>query len=544
MTRYGFLKGGEVNDLEILDDVEWYFAQREKTREIQDRADATAEVSIPRALMRARIRRDASAILARSMRGFSEQMGDTYNLNGYAAYSTDDKTTLVTMALTSMLGEPKHYGDNTLELLELATRLCRAGEGLFVAKLAVWTRTQGNLRSVSHALAAVVAHECSGEGFVRPTVRAIARMRGDDGTKLLGIHQELYGNEVRWPHALQRGVRDALSEAGAYDIAKYQSKQQSLTMRDALRMTHPVPRDAKVSGAMHACVEGTLEMPKGWQTELSARGNTGEVWNELLAEGRLGYMAILRNLRNIIASGADVEVALRIIEDPAAVRRSRQLPFRFFSAWRELFAAGMITTRINRALDKALEVSCENVGHMSGKTAILIDTSSSMNSGVSIHAKVSCRDIAATFAAVMARVCDDAWVCSFNSLASQLSFSGESILADIQKVPAYGGCTNMSAAFDCLMQSGFDADRVIVLSDNEVNYGAATCQKLLDEYRSRVGHDVWCHAIDLQGYGTQQFRGTKVNIMAGWSDNVLRFIGLAEAGFGGLVQEIEATAIA
>lgn len=500
MTRYGFLKGGEVNDPDILDELEDFMAEHEEVCDVRNRC-------------------------------------------GYVAYRADDKTTLVTMALTTMLSGSKYHGDNIYELIDLAASLCQAGEGRFVANLAVWARTQGNLRSVSHLLMAIVSHECSGERFVRPATRAIARMRGDDGIELLAAHRELYGITVRWPHALQRGVRDALSRMGAYDIAKYREKSRALKMRDALRMTHPVPRDAEAEAAMKACVEGTLGMPKGWETELSARGNRAEVWNELMSEGHLGYMALLRNLRNIISSGADVEAALQVISDPEAVRHSRQLPFRFYSAWRMLEQEGMMTTGISRALDKALEVSCENVGCMPGKTAVLIDTSGSMGCSVSPNSVVTSRDIAAVLAAIVVRVSDDAWVCRFDTNASPLALSGTSVLADIRVVPASGGWTNMGAGFDCLLVSGFDADRVIVLSDNEVNStwcdNTKTIQENLDRYRRHVGHKVWCHAIDLQGYGTQQFEGPRVNIMAGWSDNVLRFMSLAEEGFGGIVREIE-----
>jgi hypothetical protein len=122
------------------------------------------------------------------------------------------------------------------------------------------------------------------------------------------------------------------------------------------------------------------------------------------------------------------------------------------------------------------------------------------------------------------------------------------VLADIEMEPASGGSTDMAAGFDCLMQSGYDADRVVVLSDNEVNShtwttrGPAyrTIQAELERYRAKVGHDVWCHAIDLQGYGTQQFVGRQVNVMAGWSEQVLRFVSMAEQGFGGLADEVEA----
>lgn len=484
------------------------------------------------------------ARLNQSTRGLTK----THNISGHAAYVMDDKTKLATMALTTLFAEDKFYGDTSVQLLELATKLCQQGEGAFVAKVAVWARTQGNLRTVSHVLAAVVAHECSGEPFVRPMVRAIAFQRGDDGTEMLAAHIALYGSKVKWPHALQRGIRDALEQMDAYQIAKYQSAHREVKMRDTLRICHPVPRDAEAAEAMDACVARTLAVPKGWESELSERGNTAEVWDELIAEGRLGYMAALRNLRNIIASGADVMPVLGMLGNPSAVRRSRQLPFRFYSAWRELKAANLLTTRVTRTLDQALVLSCQNVEPLPGRTAVLVDTSGSMGFCLSGRSKVFCRDTAAVLAALLAHISDDAWICRFDTSASPLAFTGASVLADIEAVPASGGGTDMAAGFDCLIESGFDADRVVVLSDNEVNgrswrtndYGYKTIQSKLDQYRAKVGHDVWCHAIDLQGYGTQQFTGAKVNIMGGWSEQVLRFVALAEQGLGGLVDEIEA----
>jgi hypothetical protein len=64
-------------------------------------------------------------------------------------------------------------------------------------------------------------------------------------------------------------------------------------------------------------------------------------------------------------------------------------------------------------------------------------------------------------------------------------------------------------------------------------------QSIADQYRRQTGNDLWVHAIDLQGYGTQQFTGPKTNIVAGWSEKVFQFILLAEQGEGGLEKAIE-----
>lgn len=478
----------------------------------------------------------------------------TANRSGHAAYSMGDRERLVTMALTTMLGEPKFYGDNTDDMIQLAESMCESGDGEFVAKLAVWARTKGNMRSASHALVAVAARKCPGKGFVRPAVREIALMRGDDGTEVIATYAALYGRRI--PHSVIRGVRDALSQAGAFTIAKYQSRAREWKLRDVLRLTHPVPKDADAERAMRECIDGTLAMPKGWETELSARGNTAEVWNELLSERKVGFMAALRNMRNIIQSGADVQPVLDMLMDEGAVRRSRQLPFRFFSAWRELRDAGLATTGVTRALDAAMTHACSNMDALPGRTAVMIDTSGSMGSPVSSRSRVACADIAAVLAAMVVRTCDDAWVCKFDSNAAVVPMMGVSVLADVQLVPRHGGWTDMTAAFYCLSKSGFDADRVILISDNEVNYdgypynplryggsGKRCIQSELDAYRRKVGHDVWCHGIDLQGYGTQQFHGDKFNIIAGWSEQVMRFVSMAEQGSGGIVAEIDSMSL-
>lgn len=46
------------------------------------------------------------------------------------------------------------------------------------------------------------------------------------------------------------------------------------------------------------------------------------------------------------------------------------------------------------------------------------------------------------------------------------------------------------------------------------------------------------HAVDLQGYGTQQFSGPHTNIISGWSEKVFDFILLAEQGEGNLEKRI------
>ena len=103
----------------------------------------------------------------------------------------------------------------------------------------------------------------------------------------------------------------------------------------------------------------------------------------------------------------------------------------------------------------------------------------------------------------------------------------------------------MDLPFEVMIRDKVKADRIIIISDNMCNtgitwYNRKPVQTRADEYRRTTGNDLWVHAIDLQGYGTQQFTGPKTNIIAGWSEKVFNFIQLAEQGEGTLEKTIAA----
>ncbi|KPI83630.1 hypothetical protein ABL78_7333 [Leptomonas seymouri] len=73
-----------------------------------------------------------------------------------------------------------------------------------------------------------------------------------------------------------------------------------------------------------------------WETLLSREGNTGKVWDFLIASRAVGYMALLRNLRNILTrtcSAATHKLVLAKLVDEQQVALSQQLPYRFYSAF-------------------------------------------------------------------------------------------------------------------------------------------------------------------------------------------------------------------
>lgn len=457
----------------------------------------------------------------------------TVNKSGHVAYRMEDKEKLATMVLTTMFGEPKSYGDNTSELVDLAER----SDMEFVAHLAVYARKEMHLRSVSHALTAIVANR--GKEYTRWVVRGVVE-RPDDITEILACYLNMYGKPV--PNALKKALAEAICYFNEYQFAKYNGGNKQVKFRDVLRITHPKSskHQAEIFGKI---LNDTLETPYTWETQLSERGNNRKVWEELIENNALGYMAMLRNMRNIItADPKNINKVYAKISDPEAVRKSKQLPFRFLSAYREI--APYASSKALDAIEAAADVSVENMERIPGKTLIAIDVSGSMTQSVSQKSSVSCADIARMIGSMAAKICDDCEVYAFDNNIRKVAISSHGgVISNAMRIPVTGGGTNIRLPFDLITDNEKHFDRVILLSDNEINSGwrsggKAAVQSSADEYRRKVNPGLWVHAIDLVGYGTQQFIGSRTNILAGWNERVIEFINIVERGGNKLVQEI------
>lgn len=459
----------------------------------------------------------------------------TTNRSGHAAYKMADKSKLVTQVLTSFFNEQKFYGDNSEEMKETIKAVI-AKEPQFVANLAVFARREFNMRSVAHVLTAFLAHEAEGKPFTRKVVKAVA-LRGDDVTEIMSCYLGLFGKPI--PNALKKGIADVMQKFDEYTLAKYKGDGKALKMRDLLCLCRPTPKNAEQSAMWKRLLEGNLETPYTWETELSAKGNNADTWYNLIESGKVGYMALLRNLRNILtANPSNVNKVLQTIENPEMVKRSKQLPFRYLAAYKELANIG--SSKVFDALENAVEASIANVPKLGGRTVIAVDVSGSMNSTVSQKSTMRCYEIAILLGLIANKICDDSIFYTFDTTIKKETVSHRTSILNEATRFCCGGGTNMFLPFQEMMQKDIEADRIIILSDNECNSGWNTpVQKLADEYRRRTGNDIWVHAIDLQGYGTQQFYGRKTNIIAGWSEKVFNFILLAEQGEGTLEKAIE-----
>ena len=488
----------------------------------------------------------------------------TSNRSGNKAYTMSEYEKLLTMVLTTFWNEEKYYGSTDSEIRTLVEKMC-ASDPEFVAKLCVYARKEYNLRSVSHFLVSIIADKAP--AYTRLVLRNII-IRPDDILEIMSCYHELHLETAKrvkdkgchsyaitpYPNALKRELALQIQKFSPESIAKYNGGSKGFKFSDVIKITHPKPKDSETSSMLKAILSDTLETPYTWETELSSKGNNSKTWNSLIESKKLGYMAMLRNLRNIIQSGADYKPVLKVLASPEQVKKSKQLPFRFLSAYRELESACILSKEVYTCLEKAIRASISNIKPIKGRTLIAVDESGSMRNPLSERSKISVYDVANLLGVLASHICEESTVVHFSyegygdrpGIRVVHHTPSESILGSVTSNPAFGGGTDLSLPFKYALNEKAvkPFDRIILLSDNETNSDPEhTIQPYAQKYRRNANPDFWVHAVDLQGYGTQQFIGCHTNILGGWSEKVLDFINLVEEGAESMVKYIKSISL-
>ena len=302
---------------------------------------------------------------------YNEQLRCDYlttNHEGAPAWRMTPEWELYTTVVTTMGVEDKFYESGEERVRRIAD-LVRKVEPEFVTQLAVYTREEMHLRSVPLLL--LVELDCCHQGDTLVS-KAVGRtiQRADEITELLMCYLWRTGKPdlSGLSNQLRKGLAEAFNKFDEYQFAKYNRKNREVTLRDALALVHPKPKDDRQTDIFRKIKSDTLETPVTWETELSAVGQRHfdseeekeeakrEVWRKLVQSHRLGYMATLRNLRNMLKLGMDeetIQMVCNYISNPEAVRKSKQLPFRFLSAFLELTTPKSEDfTTLNNLVDK------------------------------------------------------------------------------------------------------------------------------------------------------------------------------------------------
>lgn len=381
---------------------------------------------------------------------------------------------------------------------------------------------------------------------------SVGLSRADEPGEALAYWTSKYGMKI--PKPIKRGIADAAVRLyNERSLLKYDTASHAFRFGRVLDLTHPSPAEDKKhwQGALFQHAQDRMrgnetspevmsklkmiELNKAvtadlldlvwthsevttvlkdagltWEDVLSAVGSKVDkklLWDALIPT--MGYMALLRNLRNFDEAGVEgfsYDYVTRLLTNPEAVEKSRQLPLRFYSAFKNVN-----NVRWHYPLEQALNLSLKNITELSGKTLILVDISGSMWSPLSTKSQLDRYEAAELFGAAIALRCENPTLIAYGSTWHEVKVPrGGSVMSLVQNFPpSLGGTYTWGAA-----QATYDKhDRVIVLTDEQSH----------DSWRSLPGFKGNTYIWNLAGY--------RMGTAPGYN-GIYTFGGLSDASFG------------
>lgn len=514
---------------------------------------------------------------------------------GAPGFERDAKGELFMLGAGRFFGEDSFYEkahDGADRFRKLVAE-CTASDPAWVAQFLAWLRGEANIRTA--AIVGAVEYARTLQDITRAgngelplhesrTARAVVRsvlQRADEPGEMIAYFRSRYGRSI--PIAMKRGIADAVTGHGTgrkplyseYTLLKYDTASHGYRFGDVVDIVCPATTHPDVRGtalgdlfefaiarrhdrgdesrfdmlganrAFRRLVESNpsilLDVGKlkaaglTWEDALSLGGaklDKAKLWEALIDADALGYMAMIRNLRNFDearVSKVHAKKVVEIIEDPARVKASRQLPFRFLSAYH-----AAPSDRWKQALTEALDYSTANIPKLSGRTLVLVDTSASMEGRLSDKSNVRYVDAAALFGVALARNASKVDLYGFGDgvFKHELAYGG-SVLGQTQqfvrRVGEAGHGTQIAAS---IQRTYAKHDRVVVFTDMQtMGRNAYTFGYGIGDVSGSVPADVPLYAWNLAGY--------KASMMPTGSDNRHEFGGFSDSAFS-IMQTLEA----
>ena len=299
-----------------------------------------------------------------------------------------------------------------------------------------------------------------------------------------------------------------------------------------------------------------LEVPYTWETELSALGQQKfeseaqkqeafrKKWEELINSGKLGYMALMRNLRNLLQAEVSLpemqKVASRL-SDAGQVAGSKQLPFRYLSAYREIEKVDSThTTMLMNALEAAVKISACNIEGFDENTRVLLasDVSGSMWSPVSRKSTVRNYDIGILLSMLLRNRCKQVVAGIFGNEWSVVNMPNDNILMATRQLERLGNSvgysTNGYKVIDWLIAQGKIMDKVMMFTDLQMWDSTGRSRDLEAAWKKykQMAPQAKLYLFDLVGYGQTPLRLAEpdVYLIAGWSDRVFDVLSAIDRG--------------
>ena len=422
---------------------------------------------------------------------------------GAVAQRVDAERELRRSVLTCLLWEDTFYEKGS-DIAERIAELAAKNKPEVVAALAREARDGMQLRHAPLFLARELARRKGAGPLVADTLERVIQ-RADE----LGEFVALYWKQKKQPLSagVKRGLAQAFTKFDAYHLAKY-NRESVVKLRDVLFLCHAKPKDEEQAAVWKKLVENTLEPPDTWEVALSAGKDKRENFERLLREGKLGGMAVLRNLRLMLASGVDPKLIRERLDKGVA----RALPFRFVTAAR-------YAPKLEEAIEKAMLKGIAGLEKLPGSTGLVVDVSGSMNYKLGKKGETARMDAAAGLAILLREKAEEFAVATFSDKCVELPARRGFALRDaIVGSQAHSG-TYLKRALTQLNEKPEwrQLERLIVVTDEQSHDG------ILPAWTPRA------YVLNVAPYKHGVSYGNRWTHVDGWSERIVDYIAAVEA---------------
>lgn len=496
---------------------------------------------------------------------------DAKNRQGHDAYQLDKWLRLLTMLNTLKLESQYYRSENeTMKELKVLVDECATEDPYFVAQSIVYSRCVGEgMRSINHLAASYLAPHCAGLDWAKrfyslwdkKTKSGGTVFRPDDMAEIIACFSAM--NDTKATNAMKKGFREAIERLDSYQILKYKK-----ALIDVANIVHPRPEktasavevDGKKMPAITAIMKGLQVSADTWEVAQSDAGQEvakavregkidedqakqilkeakAENWDSLLTDGKLGILAAIRNIRNVLKTvnkHDTVDKLCDLLSDAEAIRKGKIMPYQIDLAHEVTISefSDSSSRKIAQALLKGFEAAVPNLAEMlPGNTLVMVDFSGSMETPMTDGTRggkryrSTCMDKAALIAATIVKATGGDLI-RFGTNAEYVKWNPNADVFTIaSSMKKSMGGTSLSSAWREAQSSGRSYDRVFILSDNECNIG-----KTYSSYMSYVKScgSPYVYSVDLAAYGTTQLAGDKVRYYYGYGYSMFDDIAKSE----------------
>ena len=375
--------------------------------------------------------------------------------------------------------------------------------------------------------------------------------RPDDITEVLSYWK--YRNSMKClgdkaiTKQLKLGLAERFADFDEYHLAKYKGERKEMTLKDALFLLHVKPKNKEQKKLFKTLIEGELKNTETWES--------GVKFEKLILEEKLPYMATLRNLRNIIKENVSKDALVKVsnyLQNEKAVTNSKQLPFRFFSAYNVLKNEGVNNSHIFfKAIENAMKVSANNITGFNKNENILIcsDVSGSMGHPMSKNTDITMKDVGLVFASTLNSFGNFVDVGVFGSDWIPVKKLTGQVMQDVSILNHEGrNAGGSTIGYKCIKWANNNKkkyDKIVFFTDCEI-YADNYNDSLPGEWQKYLKENPSCKLIlfNLAGYGTTPVRVNDKNVImiSGWSDKIFDVLNSVLEG-DSIVEKIEAEEI-